>query len=130
MYKNASVIIASAITGILTLSVLAAISSTNQALAQAEPTQLFLDWGAYQACCKLSGDLLIGDTSKGVGGDTITLHGLDGVGTLSTKTESSGYYSFGTINVTESGKYIVKADFAGDSEYEPSSATTAVVCCR
>jgi hypothetical protein len=131
MYKNKTTMLAAIpLAGILTLSVLAAVSSTNQAFAQAQPTTLSVSWHAFVACCKLTGELLIGGPknpeSKGVGGATITLHGLDGVGTLSTKTNSDGVYSFGTINVPETGSWKVKADFAGNSEYESSSATTSL----
>jgi hypothetical protein len=43
MYKYKSVIMTAAVAGILTLSVLAVMSSTNQAFAQAKPTSLSLN---------------------------------------------------------------------------------------
>ena len=125
-----SVIAAVGVAGILTLSVLAAISSTNQAFAQ-KPTELTVAMSPdttvaqkYHATGKLTSE------GKGVGGATITFDWTTGGSmkgvkiTSSTKTNSDGTYS----NSPGSGFPIegVKASYAGDSEHMPAHAETGL----
>ena len=123
-----SVIAAVGVAGILTLSLLAAISSTNQAFAQ-KPTELTVAMSPdstvahkYHATGKLTSE------GKGVGGATINLDWTMGGSfkgskwTSSTETNSDGTYS----NSPGSGFLLegVKADYAGDSEHMPAHAKT------
>ena len=122
-----SVIAAVGVAGILTLSVLAAISSTNQAFAQ-KPTELTVGMspdtrGAheYNATGKLTSE------GKGVGGATITFDWIGGIGgvkmTGNIKTNSDGTYR-GYIQSLSPGSGLptegVKANYAGDSEHMPA----------
>ncbi|MGA9151829.1 MAG: hypothetical protein WBZ36_14720 [Candidatus Nitrosopolaris sp.] len=124
-----SVIVPLTVAGILTLSLLAAISSTNQAFAQAKPTTLSL--GTYP-CCKLNGpgprsagffgNLL--SEGSGVEGSTIT---FTGVQHSAVTTGSDGGYS---IHVSlDTGTHKITAHFAGDSDHESSSTTKTITVC-
>ena len=123
-----SVIAAVGVAGILTLSLLAAISSTNQAFAQ-KPTELTVAMSPdstvahkYHATGKLTSE------GKGVGGATITFDWTAGgvlkgsKVTSSTETKADGTYS----NSPGSGFPVegVKANYAGDSEHMPAHAET------
>jgi hypothetical protein len=123
-----SMIAAVAVAGILTLSVLAVISSTNQAFAQAKPTSLTL--GAYPNKGKvgfntgtlpvsLSGQLT--SEGSGVAGATITFTGVEHDPTT---TDSGGHYGIGVR--LNPGDHMIEAHFAGDSEHESSSATKTI----
>jgi hypothetical protein len=121
MYKNKITIVGSiALAGILTLSVLAATSSTNRALAQEKPTMLTISVSpsntktasSYHVDGKLTSE------GSGVGGATIsfrTLYYAKIPGLANAVTHSDGTYS-----ETWAGplKYdTVVADYSGDSDH-------------
>jgi hypothetical protein len=123
-----SVIESVIVAGILMLAILAMISSTNQAFAQAKPTTLSL--GAYQNRGKvgfntgtlpvsLSGQL----TSEGSGvvGATIT---FTGVNHGSTTTDSGGHYGI-SVRLGP-GTHTIEAHYGGDSDHKSSSAGTVI----
>jgi hypothetical protein len=125
-YIVRSVIAPVVVAGILTLSVLAVMSSTNQAFAQAKPTTLGI--GTYPCCERktlgatvnqgFSGKL----TSEGseVGGATIHLIGVPGFWFDTTN-------NFGSWSVEVPlgpGTYHIHAHYAGDSEHESSDSRT------
>ncbi|MFZ0511334.1 MAG: hypothetical protein WAM14_06995 [Candidatus Nitrosopolaris sp.] len=123
-----SVIAPVAVAGILTLAILAAISSTNQAFAQAKPTALSL--GAYPNKGKvgantgtlpvsLSGQLT--SEGSGVAGATISFSGVDHG---STTTDSGGHYGIGVR--LGPGTHTIEAHYSGDSDHESSSATKVI----
>lgn len=125
-----SVIAAVVVAGILTLSVLAAISSTNQTFAQAKPTSLSL--GAFPNKGKvgsagtlrvsLSGKL----TSEGseVGGATIHITGTGEGKQFTVTTNEFGSYS--TFVDLPPGTHEIQAYFPGDATHTSSSATRVV----
>ena len=125
-----SVIAAVVIAGILTLSVLAVISSTKQAFAQATSTSLSL--GAFPNKGKvgstgtlrvsLSGKL----TSDGSPVDAATIH-IGGTGEgkqLTVTTNEFGSYS--TFADLAPGTHEIQAYFPGDATHTSSSATRTV----
>jgi len=119
-----SVIAAVGVAGILTLSVLAAISSTNQAFARAS-TDLSLravpNKGEGEAVrVDLSGKL----TSEGspVGGVWVYINAIVG----RVKTNDDGSYS--TFAELGPGKHGIHASFPGDATHGPSSATISLAC--
>ncbi|MCW4009488.1 MAG: hypothetical protein NWF05_02570 [Candidatus Bathyarchaeota archaeon] len=68
-------------------------------------------------------------SGSGVQGKTITLSYFDGVswnqiGTNSTGADGAYQYSWDVPESLANGQYALKAEFAGDSNYEASSATT------
>jgi len=105
------------------LAILAVISSTNQAFAQAKPTTLSL--GAFPNRGTVgynTGTLPVSLTGtlksegSGVPGATITFTGVPG----DTTTDSGGHYG---IQVRLSpGTHTIEAHYAGDSDHGPSSA--------
>jgi hypothetical protein len=122
-----SVIAPVAVAGILTLSVLTAISSTNQAFGL-KPTSLSL--GAYPNKGKvgantgtlpvsLSGTLT--SEGSGVSGATITFTGVEHGATT---TDSGGHYGIGVR--LGPGTHTIEAHFAGDSDHDSSSATKTI----
>ena len=134
-----SVIAAVGVAGILTLSVLAAISSTNRAFAQ-KPTELTVGMSPdtrgksqYYATGKLTSE------GKGVGGATITFDWI-GNGVLTAgvemtsniKTNSDGTYR-GYIQSLSPGSWHalplegVKANYAGDSEHMPAHSVPFIL---
>jgi len=114
-----------AVAGILTLSVLAAISLTNQVFAQEKPTQLtikvspdIVGESSYQVTGRLTSE------GEGLDGTTITFTwsmGNSGASILSpTQTNSDGFYG-----VTGSIPYPIDnviAHYAGDSEHMPAQS--------
>lgn len=123
-----SVIATVAVAGILTLSILAAISSTNQAFAQAKKSTS-LSIGTYPCCerktlnptarASFSGKLYT-EGSEGPGGATIHLIGVPGFWFDTTN-------NFGSWSVEVSlgpGTYHIHAHYAGDSEHESSDSRT------
>jgi hypothetical protein len=123
VHKQVSVIAPITVAGILMMAILAVISSTNQAFAQAKPTTLSL--GAFPnrgtvgsnthtLPVSLSGTLK--SEGSGVAGATITFTGVPG----DTTTDSGGHYG---IQVRLSpGTHTIEAHYAGDSDHGPSSA--------
>src|SRR5215469_17982104 len=124
MDKNKIVMIAPvAVAGILMLAVLAAISSTNQAFAQAKPTTLSLGANPNRGTVgsntgilpvSLSGTLI--SEGSGVAGATITFTGVPG----DTTTDSGGHYGI-RVHLSH-GTHTIEAHYAGDSDHGPSSA--------
>jgi hypothetical protein len=131
MYKNKVTTVASvSLAAILTLSVLAAISSTNQAFAQAKPTTLTL--GAFPNKGKVGANTgtlpvsLFGKlTSEGsdVAGASITLSGT-AEGTKHLTTDQFGSYA--TSTHLGPGTHTIDAHYSGDSDHESSSATRVI----
>jgi hypothetical protein len=118
-----------AVTGILMLAVLATISSTNQALAQAKPTSLSL--GAFPNKGKVgatTGTLPVSLSGKltsegsGVGEASITITGIGEEKHLTT----NEFGSYSTFVHLPPGTYTIQAHYAGDSDHESSSATRTV----
>jgi hypothetical protein len=114
-----------AVAGILTLSVLAAISLTNHVFAQEKPTQLtikvspdIVGESSYQVTGRLTSE------SEGLGGATITFTwsmGNSGAKILSpTQTNSDGFY--GVAGSIPSPIDNVLAHYAGDSEHMPAQS--------
>jgi hypothetical protein len=123
-----SVIVTVVVGGILTLSVLAAISSTNHAFAQAKPTSLSI--GTYP-CCELKTSLPTAHPSftgqlysegSAVGGATIHLIGT-GTGFWFGKTNEFGRYGI-TVEGLGPGTYHIHAHYGGDSDHESSDSRT------
>jgi len=120
-----SVIAPLSVAAILTLAVLAGISLTNQAFAQAKKSTS-LSIGAFPCCQRsnVDGDIaahvsfsgkLTSEGSEGPGGATIQLLGLyDVFGT----TDKYGSYSVSVDLVP--GTYHIYANYGGDSDHEPS----------
>jgi hypothetical protein len=120
-----SMVTAIAVAGILTLSVLAAISLTNQVFAQEKPTQLtikvspdIVGESSYQVTGRLTSE------GEGLDGTTITFTwsmGNSVANILSpTQTNSDGFYG-----VTGSIPYPIDnviAHYAGDSEHMPAQS--------
>jgi hypothetical protein len=125
-----SVIVAVVIAGILTLSVLAAMSSINQVFAQAKkPT--FLSMITYPCCSRnihpsvptvgasFSGKLTDSQDS-GIGGATIHLIGVSGFWFDTTN-------NFGSYSVRVDlgpGTYHIHTHYDGDSDHESSDSRT------
>jgi hypothetical protein len=122
-----SVIAAVVVAGILILSVLAVISSSSQAFAQAKPTSLSLD---TSPCCErktldstvnqnFTGQLT--SEGSGVGGATIHIIG-SAAGFWSGTTSELGMY--GVSVRLGPGTYHIHAHYAGDSEHGSSDSKT------
>jgi len=121
-----SVIVPVVVAGILILAALAAISSTNQALAQAKPTTLGI---ASFPCCerKTVGsevrqgfNVQLTSEGSGVGGATIHLIGVPG--SQPCTTDSSGRCI--VVVTLGLGTYDIHAHYAGDNEHESSDSST------
>ncbi len=116
------------VAGILILS---AISSTNQAFAQAM-TRTTLSIGTYpnsarqgQPSAPFSGHLLSeGNIDKPIAAATITI-AVAGITTHAT-TDGFGSYLVRVPLPMSLGKHTVTARYAGDSEHEPSSGTFTI----
>jgi hypothetical protein len=117
-----------ALAGILTLTVLASISSNNQAFAQAKkPTSLSI--GTYPCCerktslptarASFSGKLFTEGT-EGPGGATIHLIGVPGF--WFDKTNEFGSYS--VMVDLGPGTYHIHTHYGGDSDHEASDSRT------
>ncbi len=140
-----SVIVPLALAGILTLSVLAAISSTNQAFAQAKKPTL-LQIGIYPCCERkaldsaarltFSGKLFTEGGTPPTGGITIDHGGkpyAEGPGGATIHLIGVSGFWFGTTNEfgsysvsvdLEPGTYQINAHYAGDSDHESSDSRT------
>jgi hypothetical protein len=122
-----SVIAAVVVAGILTLSVLAVISSTSQAVAQAKPT--FLSIGTSPCCEQKAKDSTVNQNfsgqltseGSGVGGATIHIIG-SAAGFWSGTTSGLGMY--GVSVRLGPGTYHIHAHYAGNSEYGSSDSKT------
>lgn len=125
--KKITMVAPIAVAGILTLSVLAAISSTNQAFAQERPTELTLSLSpttpgasSYDVKGRLTSE------GSGVGGATITFRTLvsaavSGLGPM--VTHSDGTYSETTTTWTNKPcPCTVLAHYDGDSTHAPASS--------
>jgi len=123
--------IAPAVAGILILSVLAAMSSTNQAFAQAAPTSLSL--GAFPNKVTVGANTgtlpvsLFGKlTSEGSPVDGATIH-ITGTGEgkqFTVTTDQFGSYS-SQVRLGP-GTHTIEAYFPGDATHTSSSATRVV----
>ena len=122
-------VIVVAVAGILTLSALAAISSTNQAFAQQKPTALTIN--VSPTTVKSGSTAPISVTGKltsegsGVDGAIITFTGMSGVkavtdpdGTFSTTT-SAAHMDITTNSIT--------AHYAGDTTHMSSNSPSKVI---
>jgi hypothetical protein len=125
--KKITMVAPIAVAGILTLSVLAVISSTNQAFAQEKPTELTLSVSpttpgasSYDVKGRLTSE------GSGVGGATITFRTLvsaavSGLGPM--VTHSDGTYSETTTTWTNKPcPCTVLAHYDGDSTHAPASS--------
>ncbi len=88
---------------------------------------LTIDTTTSDTTTVISGDLT--SSSEGIEGKTITLTYFDGANWLpiaSTTTQADGSYSYSWTLPTsmQNGEYVIKAEFAGDSNYQESSAAT------
>jgi hypothetical protein len=114
------------VAAVLTLTIVATVSSTNHAFAQAKkPTSLSI--GTYPSCSKPIGThpTFIGAlTSEGsaVGGATIHIVGTS-TGFWIDKTNDFGRYSI-TVEGLGPGTYHVHAHYGGDSDHESSDSRT------
>ena len=121
-----SVVAPVAVAGILTLAILAAVSSTNQAIAL---KQTILTLSAYPNKGKvippstlpvsLFGQLT--SEGSGVSGATITFTGVQHASTI---TDTRGHYGTGVR--LGSGTHTIEAHFDGDSNHHESSATIVI----
>jgi hypothetical protein len=134
--KNKIVIIAPVAAGILMLAILAVISSTNQAFAQAKPTSLSLSVSVpNNGKVGVSGTLGVGlsgdltSEGSGVAGATITFTLLPSTSLHATTTGSTGVTlgHFFTGATLRPGTQKIEASYAGDNDHQSSSATREVV---
>jgi len=120
-----SVIAAVGVAGILTLSVLAAISSTNRAFAQKQTTTLNVGYKEDATGFHAQGSLWSDSENKAIGGATITIDWIAIPGgtlksyTSSTITNSDGSYKSNLVGSPHSLESIT-ANYAGDSEHMPA----------
>ena len=126
-----SVIAAVTVAGILMLAILAAISSTNQAFAQAKPTILSLGSsptsghvGAHTGTLLVSLFGKLTSDHSPVDGASIIITGTGEGKQFSVTTNQFG--SYGSQVSLGPGTHIIKAHFAGDSDHTSSSATRVV----
>jgi|SRR5215831_754990 len=115
------------VAGILTLSVLAVITSTSQAFAQTKPTSLSID--TYPCCERKALDSTVNQNfsgqltseGSGVGGATIHIIG-SAAGFWFGTTSELGRYSV-SVGLGP-GTYHIHAHYAGDSEHGSSDSKT------
>ena len=123
-----SMIASVAVAAILTLSVLAVISSSNQAFAQAKPTSLTLGAFPNKGTVGSAGTLRVSLsgklTSEGseVGGATIHISGEGKQFTVTT----NEFGSYSTFVDLASGTHDIQAYFPGDATHTSSSATKTI----
>jgi hypothetical protein len=125
--KLIAVVMPISVVGVLTLAVLALITSTNQALAQEKPTELTLSVSpttpgasSYDVKGRLTSE------GSGVGGATTTFRTLvsaavSGLGPMVTHSDGS----YGETTTTWTNKpcpCTVLAHYDGDSTYAPASS--------
>ncbi len=126
-----SVIAAVTVAGILMLSILATISSTNQTFAQAKTTILSLGSsptsghvGAHTGILPVSLFGKLTSDHSPVKGASIIISGTGEGKQFSVITNQFG--SYGSQVSLGPGTHIIKAHFAGDSDHTSSSATRIV----
>src|SRR5215472_7934219 len=126
-----SVIAAVVVAGILTLSVLPAISSTRQAFARAPPMTLSLGVSPFGGKVGSAGTLhtqlygVLRSEGLGIGGATIHITGTgEGKQLTVTTNEFGGYSTFADL---APGTHGIQAYFPGDGHHMASASATETI---